>query len=187
MEFIGQFTIFDLVVLVTLAGGVLVGFQQGLLRYILNGIAVLVAFILASQLKGPIANAVGGVWNMGTPDQQELWIYLLLLVIGIVGGWFLIRAFYRQTRLPIVKQLDEVLGAAAGVLWVALIYVISIVALDTFFLATDDPDVATMLGPIYDILNESFIISWLNQWLLPIVSFILSPFVPQDVQVFLEF
>jgi uncharacterized membrane protein required for colicin V production len=187
VEFIGQFTVFDLVVLLTLAGGVLIGFQQGLLRYILNSVAVLVAFILASQLKGPIADAVGGVWNMGTPDQQELWIYLVLLVIGIVGGFFLVRAFYRQTRLPIIRQLDEVLGAAAGVLWVALIYVVSVVALDTFFQVTDDPDVATMLGPIYEILNESFIISWLNQWLLPIVAFVLRPFVPGDVQPFLEF
>jgi uncharacterized membrane protein required for colicin V production len=186
VELIGELTIFDLVVLVSFAGAVLVGFQQGLLRYLLNGIAVLVAFILASQLKGPIANAVGGVWNMGTPDQQELWIYVLLLVIGIVGGWFLIRTFYRQTRLPLIRQLDEVLGAAAGVLWVALIYVISVVALDTFFQVTDDPDVATMLGPIYEILNESFIINWLNQWLLPIVAFVLHPFVPPDVQTFLE-
>jgi uncharacterized membrane protein required for colicin V production len=187
VEIIGEFTVFDLVVLVSLAGGVFIGFQQGLLRYLLNGIAVLVAFILASQLKGPIADAVGGVWNMGTPDQQELWIYLVLLVIGIVGGWFLIRSFYRQTRLPLIRQVDEVLGAVAGVLWVALLYVLSVVALDTFFLVTDNPDVATMLGPIYEILNESFIINWLNQWLLPIVAFVLQPFVPQDVQPFLEF
>lgn len=186
MEFIGQFTVFDLAVLVSLAGGVFIGFQQGLLRYILNCVVVLVAFILASQLKGPIANALDDVWNMGTADQQELWIYLTLLVIGIVGGFFLVRAFYRQTRLPIIRQLDEVLGAAAGVLWVALTYVISVVALNTFFLVTDNPDVATILGPIYDLLNESFIISWLNEWLLPIVSFILSPFVPPDVQPFLS-
>ena len=36
LDFIGEFTILDLVVLVSLAGGVLVGFQQGALRYILN-------------------------------------------------------------------------------------------------------------------------------------------------------
>jgi uncharacterized membrane protein required for colicin V production len=187
VEFIGELTIFDLVVLVSLAGGVLIGFQQGFLRYLLNCVVVLVSFILASQLKGPIADAVGGVWNMGTPDQQELWIYLLLLAIGIVGGFFLVRAFYRQTRLPVIRQVDEVLGAVAGVLWVALTYVITLVVLDTFFQATDNPDVATMLGPIYEILNESFIISWLNQWLLPIVAFVLRPFVPADIQPFLEF
>jgi uncharacterized membrane protein required for colicin V production len=187
VEFIGELTFFDLAVLVSLAGGVLIGFQQGFLRYLLNCVVVLVSFILASQLKGPIADTLGEVWTMGTPDQQELWIYLLLLAIGIVGGFLLVRTFYRQTRLPIIRQVDEVLGAVAGVLWVALTYVITLVALDTFFLATDDPDVATMLGPIYEILNESFIISWLNQWLLPIVAFVLRPFVPADIQTFLEF
>jgi uncharacterized membrane protein required for colicin V production len=186
VELISQFTIADLVVLVTLAGGVLVGFQQGLLRYLLNLVVVLVSFVLASQLKGPIADTLAGVWNMGTPDQQELWIYLTLLTIGIVGGFLLVRTFYRQTRLPIIRQLDEVGGAIAGVLWVALTYTVALVVLDTFFMATDDPDVATILGPLYDIMNDSFIISWFREWLLPIVSFIVSPFVPEELRPFLS-
>ena len=69
----------------------------------------------------------------------------------------------------------------------ALIYTLSLVALDTFFLATDDTSVATILGPIYEIMNESFILSWFREWLLPIVSFILRPFVPNDIEPFLAF
>jgi uncharacterized membrane protein required for colicin V production len=185
VELISQFTIADLAILVSLAGGVLVGFQQGLLRYILNCVVVLVAFIVASLLRDPIADALGSVWTMGTPDQQALWIYLVLLAAGIIGGFIVVRLFYRQTRLPIIRQLDEVGGAVVGVLWVALIYTLSWVALDTFFLSTDDPSVATMLGPIYDIMNESFILSWFREWLLPIVGFVLRPFVPDDIAPFL--
>jgi uncharacterized membrane protein required for colicin V production len=176
VELISQFTIADLAILVSLAGGVLVGFQQGLLRYILNCVAVLVAFILASLLRDPIADTLGSVWTMGTPDQQALWIYLILLAAGIIGGWVVVR---------IIRQLDEIGGALVGVLWVALIYTLTLVALDTFFLATDDTSVATMLGPIYEIMNESFILSWFREWLLPIVSFILRPFVPSDIATFL--
>jgi uncharacterized membrane protein required for colicin V production len=107
MEFIAQFTIADLAVLVTLAGGVLVGFQQGLLRYILNCLVVLVSFILASILAGPIADSLNGIWHLGTPEQQELWIYLTLLAVGIIGGFLLIRTLYGKTRLPLVRQVDE--------------------------------------------------------------------------------
>jgi hypothetical protein len=187
VELISQFTIADLVVLVTLAGGVLAGFQQGLLRYILNAIVVLVAFILASQLKGPIADSLVGVWNMGTPDQQELWVYLLLFAVGVIGGFFLVRTFYRQTRLPIIRQADEIGGAIVGVLWVALTYTFSLVVLDTFFLTTDDTAVATVLGPLYDFMNDSVILSWFREWLLPIVSFVVGPFVPDELDPFLSF
>lgn len=187
MEFIAQFTIADLVVLLTLAGGVLAGFQQGALRSILNCVVVLVAFILASQLKGPIADALNPVWNLGTPAQQELWIYLTLLAIGIVGGWLLVRTFYGQTRLPIVRQLDEILGAVMGVLFVALVYSFSFVALESFFQLADENSVAaaTMLRPIYDIMNESFILSWFNEWLVPIAGFVVRPFVPVEIEQFL--
>ncbi len=189
MEFIAQFTIADLVVLLTLAGGVLAGFQQGLLRSILNCLVVLVAFILASQLKGPLADGLNEVWDLGTPAQQELWIYLTLLTIGIVGGWLLVRTFYRETRLPIVRQLDEVLGAVVGVLFVALLYSFSYVALESFFLTADATSVAaaTVLGPIYDIMSGSFIISWFREWLIPIAGFVVRPFVPDEIEQFLVF
>ncbi len=187
MEFISQFTIADLLILVSLAGGVLAGFQQGLLRYILNCVVVLVAFILASVLRDPIANTLGTVWTMGTPDQQALWIYLLLLAVGIIGGFMVVRAFYRQTRLPIIRQLDEIGGAVMGLLFVALTYTFSLVVLDSFFLLTDDTAVATVLGPLYEIMNQSFILSWFREWLLPIVGFVVRPFVPAELQPFLSF
>ncbi|HEY7451616.1 MAG TPA: CvpA family protein [Candidatus Limnocylindria bacterium] len=188
MEFISQFTVADLVVLVTLAGGVLAGFQQGLLRYILNCVVVLVAFILASQLKGPIADTLSGVWNMGTPEQQELWIYIFLMAVGVIGGFFLVRTFYRQTRLPIVRQLDEIGGAIVGVLFVALTYSFSLVVLDSFFdVVGDAADIATMLAPIYDFMNSSVILSWFREWLVPIAGFIVRPFVPDEIEQLLVF
>jgi uncharacterized membrane protein required for colicin V production len=189
VETIAQFTVADLVVLVTLAGGVFFGFQQGLLRYILNCVVVLVAFVLASQLKGPIADSLGQVWTMTIPEQQELWIYLVLLAIGIIGGFILVRQFYRHTRLPIWRQLDEILGAVIGVLFVALVYSFTLVALDTFFqpIGEEGMEVATILGPIYDFLNDSVILGWFREWLIPIAGFVVRPFVPDDVEPFLLF
>lgn len=189
LDVIGEFTILDLVVLVSLAGGVLAGFQQGALRYILNAIVVLVAFIVASQLKGPIADAVSGVWHAASPEQQELWIYVVLLAAGIIGGFLLVRTFYRQTRLPLVRQVDEILGAVLGVLWVAMIYCVSLVVLDSFFqLATEgSAAAASFLAPLYEAMNQSVILNWFREFLLPIMGFILRPFVPPEIAQFLVF
>ena len=118
MEFISQFTIADLVVLVTLAGGVLVGFQHGLLRYILNCVVVLVAFVLASILKGPIADTLGSVWDLGTPEQQELWIYLFLFAVGVIGGFFLVRRAVTQVEEEVVARRDALLDLPHGRLFI---------------------------------------------------------------------
>jgi len=189
LDVIGELTILDLVVLVSLAGGVLAGFQQGALRYILNAIVVLLAFIVASQLKGPIAGAVSGVWHAASPEQQELWIYIVLLAAGIIGGFLLVRTFYRQTRLPLVRQLDEILGAVLGALWVAMMYCVSLIVLDSFFQAATEGSAtaATLLSPLYDAMNQSVILNWFRDFLLPIIGFVVRPFVPPEIAQFLVF
>jgi uncharacterized membrane protein required for colicin V production len=187
VEIITAFTVTDLVVLVTLAGGVLVGFQQGTLRYILSTVAVLLAFIVASLLKGPIADALGTVWRAATPDQQELWIYVVLFVAGVVGGWFVVRMFFRQTRLPLYRLLDEIGGAVLGVVFVIVVYAFSLVVLDTYFANIDQAaiDRVTVLGPLYGFLNDSVLVGWFREWVLPIVGFAARPFVPDDIKPFL--
>lgn len=187
LDFIGEFTILDLVVIVSLAGGVLIGFQQGALRYILNSIVVLVAFIVASQLKGPIADAVNGVWHASSAEQQELWIFIVLFAAGVIGGFIVVRTFYRQTRLPVWRQVDEILGAALGVLWVALLYSFSLIVLDSFFLPATEASAASasFLGPLYDAMNQSVILGWFRDSIIPVLGFIVRPFVPAEIAQFL--
>jgi uncharacterized membrane protein required for colicin V production len=187
VEIIAAFTVTDLVVLVTLAGGVLIGFQQGTLRFILCSVSVLVAFILASLLKGPIADALAPVWRAAAPEQQELWIYVVLFVAGILGGWFVVRAFFRQTRLPLYRLLDEIGGAVMGVLYVVLLYTFSLVTLDTYFGTIDQSTVGVVpvLGALYEFLNDSLLVDWFRAYVLPVAGFVARPFVPGDVKPFL--
>ncbi len=71
----------------------------------------------------------------------------------------------------------------------ALLYSFSYVALESFFLTADEASVAaaTVLGPIYDIMSGSFIISWFREWLIPIAGFVVRPFVPDEIEQFLVF
>ena len=184
MEIIGAFTVTDIVVLVLLAGGVLVGFQQGTLRYILSTVAIIVAFIVASLLKGPIADTVAPFCRAARPEEQELWIYVVLFVLGVIGGWLGVRAFFRQTRLPLYRFVDEVGGAIMGVLFVVVLLTFSLVVLDTYFVTVDQTTIerVPVLGPLYQFLNDSLLVDGFRQWVLPIVGFAARPFVPDDIK-----
>ena len=106
MELLTELSWVDLVIIGVLAGGVFAGFTQGMIRYVLNAIAVIIAFVLAAQLKDPILELLR-FWGAFTPEGRELLIFWVLFAVFTIAGWFVIRALYHRTRLPIVRQLDE--------------------------------------------------------------------------------
>lgn len=70
MELLTRLSWVDLLIIGVLAGGVFAGFTQGMVRYILNAVAVLVAFVLASQLKGPVVDLLG-FWEAFSPRDAS--------------------------------------------------------------------------------------------------------------------
>jgi uncharacterized membrane protein required for colicin V production len=187
VEFFRELSPMDLFIVVVLAGGVFAGFTQGLVRYALSVVVVIVAFIIASQLKGPLFNALG-FWEAFTPLLREQILFLLLFIGLVVGGWFIVRAFYRQTRLPIARQLDELGGAVLGLLFAALFVGFLVVVMDSFFLTA--PDNVTAGGGIikglYEALNSSALVQLFRDTLIPTFGYIARPFVPTEIVDLLE-
>ena len=187
MDFITKLSPMDLFIVIVLAAGVFAGFTQGLIRYALNAVVVLVAFVIASQLKGPLFEALG-FWHAFTPELREQLLFLLLFVGLVVGGWFLVRAMYHRTRLPIARQLDELGGAILGLLFAALSITFLLVVMDNFFLTA--PDSATqsagLLKGFYEAMNDSALVELFRNTIIPTFGFLARYLVPGDVSQFLE-
>src|SRR6266545_6530879 len=131
LDFFGQLNWVDFVIIIVLAAAAFAGFQQGLIRWVLSWVSLIVAFILASQLKGPATDTLSTFWTAFSPEVREFWVFVVLFLVLAVGGWFIVRAFYRTTRLPIVKQADEVGGAVLGIVFAATFIVLQLVVLDS--------------------------------------------------------
>lgn len=184
MELLSRLSWVDLAIIAVLAAGVFVGYTQGMIRYVLNVVAVLVAFILAAQLKAPLVDLVG-FWTAFGREGRELLVFVLLFVGFVIAGWFLIRALYRRTRLPIVKQLDELGGAIFGLLFVAMVLTFQLVVLDSFFRGgpggTDAGSGTGWLPSYYAALNDSLIIEFFRQTIIPSAGALARPFVPSEI------
>lgn len=183
MDVLTQLGWIDLAIILVLAAGVFIGFTQGMIRYVLNALAVVVAFILAAQLKGPIIDLLG-FWRAFTPEGRELLVFVLLFVGFVVGGWFIIRALYRRTRLPIVRQLDELGGAIFGLIFAALVITLQLVVFDSFF--RGGGETGGWVASYYEALNDSLIIEFFRDTIVPTVGFIARPFVPDEIARLLE-
>jgi uncharacterized membrane protein required for colicin V production len=182
VDLLAELSWLDLVIIGLLAAGVFVGFTQGAVRYALNSLAVVVAFVIAAQLQGPIFELLR-FWDAFTPAGRQLLIFMLLFVALVVAAWFAIRALYRRTTLPIPKALDEILGAVFGLLWVALIIVFHMVILDAFFTQSD---AGGWLGAYYDAMDSSLLVQFGRDVLLPTAGFLARPFVPEEIADLLE-
>jgi uncharacterized membrane protein required for colicin V production len=183
VEVLAELSWLDLVIIGVLAAGVFVGFTQGAIRYALNSVAVIVSFVLAAQLQGPIYDLLR-FWDAFSPAGRQLLIFMLLFVVFVVASWFGIRALYRRTHLPIPKTLDEILGAVLGMLWVSLIIVFHLVILDSFFLG--EGQAGGWLAAYYDAMSGSVLVQFLRDILLPTAGFLARPFVPSEIADLLE-
>jgi hypothetical protein len=173
----------DLAIILVLAVGVFAGFTQGTIVYLLNSLALLVAFVVAAQLKGPIIDLLG-FWTAFTPEGREL-IILIVLFLGLaIAAWLVIWATYRRTRLPIAKQIDEILGAVMGLLYVALFISLHLLVLDSFFLGGGEA--GGWLGAYYEALNNSLIIGFFQETIIPVAGFMMRPFVPDEIRTLLS-
>jgi uncharacterized membrane protein required for colicin V production len=183
VELLGQLTWFDMVIILALAAGVFVGFTQGMIRYVLNCLVVLIAFVLGAQLKGPLVDLLG-FWRAFTPEGRELLVFVLLYVGFVVGGWFVVRALYHRTRLPIPRQLDELGGAVLGLLWVAMVIGFLMVVYDSYFLTGGEA--AGWVEAFYTTMNDSVLVQFIRDTVVPTAGYLVRPFVPSDIANLLE-
>jgi uncharacterized membrane protein required for colicin V production len=186
VEVLSRLSWIDLVVILALAAGVFVGFTQGMIRYVLNIVVVLLAFVLASQLATPLFELLS-FWTAFTPEVREFVLFFVLFIFLVIGGWFIIRAFYRRTRLPIAKQLDEIGGAIFGLVWVAVLITFLLLVLDSVFADTAEalPGIGG-LRAFYDAMNSSLLVEFFRETIIPTAGFLARPFVPSDIARLLE-
>jgi uncharacterized membrane protein required for colicin V production len=186
MEFLTKLGPIDLFVVAALAAGVFAGFTQGLVRYALNIVVVIVAFILAGLLRDPFDSILGG-WNVFALEFRLQLVFLILFLGLTIGGWFIVRLFWKGTRLPIAKQLDEIGGAVLGLVFAAFAIVMSMVVMDTFFRTAPDAVVnsAGLLKGIYEALDSSVLVDFFRATLIPTLGQAARPFVPSDIGEFL--
>lgn len=186
MEFLQKLGPIDLFIVALLAAGAFAGFMQGMVRYALNIVVVIAAFIIAGQLRGPFDGILGG-WNVFGPELREQLVFLILFLGLTIGGWFLVRVFWKGTRLPIAKQLDEIGGAVLGLLFAALSIVMTLVVMDTFFLSASDAAVndAGPLKGFYEAMDSSVLVDFFRATLIPTLGQAARPFVPSEIGDFL--
>jgi uncharacterized membrane protein required for colicin V production len=125
----------DVLIAFALVGGAALGFVRGLVRMVLNLVALYVAVVLAMTFY-----AGGGSW-IGTmsglpPSISEALTFLFILFLAAAVLTFVLNRTYQDTELPGVKQIDQLGGMVVG-FFVTSIWVGLVLLAITFFLRAE--------------------------------------------------
>lgn len=183
MEIFERLSWIDLLLIILLALGVFLGYVQGAVRYLVSCIAVLLAFIIGAQLKGPISDALS-FWTAFSDPMRELFFFLVLFFGLIIAAWALALTFHRRAEAGVGRQLDDLAGAILGFVFIVLVLSFHLMVLDSFFrggLSEGDLDSAGFLRPYYDGMNGTLIVELLRQYVVPLVALVVRPLLPGEL------
>jgi membrane protein required for colicin V production len=176
----------DVAIILFLVGCVLFGVFRGAVRQLLAVGAWLVAFVVAAQGRGFLAD-----WLLAQePDFSDRYALMLGFLIGfavlLVAALVLVELSGRTITISSSPLVEEIVGGGV-LLFVGLLVVTGLlIALGTHYSAgggefTAEVDLVTRLSTA---LNDSNIARVLRDTLVPAVQTLLGPLLPADVRSF---
>lgn len=175
----------DIAIVVFLVSFLLIGFFRGAPRQVLALGAWLVAFVVAAQSRGFLADWL----RAQEPDFSVQYANMLGFLVGflvlLIGALAIIELSGRTVTLSSRAIVEEAVGGA-GLLLVGVLAITGVLfALDTYYAApsgfTEEVDLVRQLRTA---LGESRIATALHDTLVPLVQSLLGPLLPPDVRHF---
>ena len=131
----GAFTALDIVVLLLVGGGALLGGVRGFVTELLSLFAWVAAIFALKVAHGPVAAVLTHV--VGTGAGAAVLAFALIFLITFLAGKMLAASLGRRTRQSVLGPLDRVLGvgfgALKGLIGATLLFLLASLATDTVY------------------------------------------------------
>lgn len=155
MDLVGtirNLNLFDLLVAFFIFGFFVAGFIQGTVRRLIGLGILLVAILLAINLRDPFGSWLGGYWVQFPKAYSTMMAFGVSFIVIYLAGSILVQVFYRRTTLFKRSTLaDEVIGGLLGILQAVLLVGILITILDSFYRIPGVEPSTNELGTLHDI------------------------------------
>jgi uncharacterized membrane protein required for colicin V production len=177
--------IVDVLLLLLLTGGFILGFFRGVLRQLLALGGWLFAFVAAIYLRLPV-----GDWLDRSSSQFDFEYAQMLAFTAIFLALFVAALLLFElggSGLSLVRHplLDDAFGGVVGVLLAALTAASLIVILDSYFVSRPVPVAGELswLRDIHDGLSRSALAEPLRDWVIRPLGVLLGPLLPSELRV----
>jgi len=174
----------DLVIILLLAGGFMLGFYRGAVRQLTSIGAWLVAFLLAAHLSGPAGRLLVEQAPTYSVQYATFLSFGTLFVLLLGAGALVFQVYGANVALTRRELLDNIIGGLSGTLLVILVIAGLLVVLDSYFAQPAPPTSAEfgVLRDAYALTLDSAIANSMRQTLIPLLGGVLGPILPADLR-----
>jgi len=131
----GALTALDIIVLLLVGGGLVLGFMRGFVGEILSLLAWVAAIVALKLLHSPLSAAL--VEPVGTRAGAAVLAFALVFGVVFIAAKLIARRIGKATRTSTVGPVDRILGggfgALKGLIGATLLYLGSNLVYDTFY------------------------------------------------------
>ena len=110
----GALTALDIIVLLLVGGGLVLGFMRGFVMEVLSLLAWVAAIVALKFLHDPVSAALEE--PIGTDAGAEVAAFALVFGIVFIGGKLVARSMGTASKKSVIGPIDRVLGAGFGAL-----------------------------------------------------------------------
>jgi len=159
------------------------GVVQGAIRRLLGTASMLVAFMLAANLRGPLGDYLSRNWTQFDLGYCRLLAFGILFVVASVIASIVIQGLYKRTDLSTEHPfVEDALGGLLGLVQGMVLLTIAVVILNSYTLPAPRPgDLTQVRDAQRMIVQESHIGGAIRDHLAWPFVHILSPLLPSDV------
>ena len=183
--FLGTLNIVDMLIVLGLLGGFVLGYAQGAIRRLVGIAAMTFSFFLAAQLSVPVGSFLAQHWTQFPAQYASMLGFLMLFVAGVVAFALVVQGSYKKVEIfakyPVV---DEVVGGILGVVQAFLLLMFVTIILDQFFLSpyfAPDADEVPLLATLWTAINGSGIGQILHETAIPNFLGLVQFLIPQGI------
>jgi hypothetical protein len=173
----------DLGVVFGLGLFIIVGVLQGPIRRLLDCVAMIVAFLFAANVHGDFGSFLADNWRQFDLGYNRVLAFAILFLFGTFLATAATQSQYKRLDIaPAHPIVDDLLGAAVGLVEGALLIVIASVILGSYRLPDARPGDLAQFRAVQDlIVNQSHIAHWLHDYVAPAFVTVLAPMLPSNL------
>ena len=186
-EFLGGIQTVDLLLVLYFMAFFVLGFAQGTIRRLIGIGSILFSFLLAANLAEPLGDFLGANWTQFDKQYSYMIGFLTVFVAAALAFALIAQGFYKpQPLFEKARFVDELLGGFLGIIQAGLILAFLDIILGTYFLVPGippDPQELPFLRDLWVAAEQSRIVDFFDQTLIPLFFTLFGFLIPEAIQV----
>jgi uncharacterized membrane protein required for colicin V production len=177
----------DIFLLVIIVSTLVVGFFWGAVRSLMLFAGWIIAFLAGAYLQTELGSYLARQWDNYVPAFSQMAAFAIIYLFILLGTPVIIFIVSRSSqRVTRYQVLDDLVGAGFAV-FVAVLGIAGVLIVLATYYGDGQPVVEQAGGPawtanLYQSLLLSTIGGGINDHIVPIIGFVLGPFLPQNVR-----